>query len=61
LPWAESQNLQYFLTDAYDFKPVTLGDARCLLVKPKGELAAISSVKKHLKKIAEKSGPSACS
>jgi DNA-binding MarR family transcriptional regulator len=55
-PWAGAKRLQYFLTDAYDFTPVTLGEAKCLFVKPKGELAAISAVKKHLGIIAEQAG-----
>jgi hypothetical protein len=46
-PWAGESKLQYFLTDAYDFTLVALGEVRCLFAKPKGELAAVSSVKKH--------------
>jgi DNA-binding MarR family transcriptional regulator len=52
-PWAGESKLQYFLTDAYEFTLVTLGEVRCLFAKPKGELAAVSSVKKHFGIIAE--------
>ncbi|GHU87322.1 hypothetical protein FACS1894202_01420 [Clostridia bacterium] len=55
-PWAGVSRLQYFLADAYDFTPVTLGEVKCLFIKPKSELAAISAVKKHLGIIAEQAG-----
>jgi DNA-binding MarR family transcriptional regulator len=55
-PWAGARNLQYFLTDAYSIKPVTLGEIRCLLVKPKNNMAAVSAVKKHLQTIAGQAG-----
>jgi hypothetical protein len=55
-PWAGASRLQYFLTDAYGFAPAALGEIKCLFVKPKGELAAISAVKKHLGIIAKQAG-----
>jgi len=55
-PWAGTKNLQYFLADSYRFDLVVLGDVRCLLVSPKGELTAIPAVKKHLEIIAGQAG-----
>ncbi|MDR1834829.1 MAG: MarR family transcriptional regulator [Fusobacteriaceae bacterium] len=52
-PWAKEKQLQYFLTDTYEFQSATLGDVKCLFVKPKGEMAAVSAIKKHLEKVAE--------
>jgi DNA-binding MarR family transcriptional regulator len=55
-PWAGTMNLQYFLIDAYNFEFMILGNVSCLFVKPKGELAAISAVKKHFGIITEQAG-----
>jgi len=55
-PWSGTMGLQYFLTDAYSFELLVLGDVSCLFINPKGELAAISAVKKHLGIIAEQAG-----
>jgi DNA-binding MarR family transcriptional regulator len=51
--WDGAARLPFYLTDAYMFQIVTLGEVKCLFVKPKGELAALAAVKKHLSKIAE--------
>ena len=50
-PW--DANLPFYLSDSYTFQRLKLGNAPCLLIKPKSELLAISAVKKHLAKIAE--------
>jgi DNA-binding MarR family transcriptional regulator len=47
-------NLPFHLVDTYACQSVTLDDTKCLFVRPKGELAALSSVKRHLAKIAER-------
>jgi DNA-binding MarR family transcriptional regulator len=52
--WVGVENLQYFLIDAYDFKSASIGNVKCLLIKPKGEIAAIPSLKKHFGIIAKK-------
>jgi DNA-binding MarR family transcriptional regulator len=52
-PRGSMANLPFYLVDAYACQLVTLGGMKCLFVKPKGELAALSSVKRHLAKIAE--------
>jgi DNA-binding MarR family transcriptional regulator len=52
-PWDGTRRLQYFLTDSYAFEPMTLGDVKSLIVKPKGTLAAVPALKKHLTRIAE--------
>jgi DNA-binding MarR family transcriptional regulator len=52
-PWSGASLLPFYLTDIYSFQIVTLGEVRCLFVKPAAELAALPAVKKHLTKIAE--------
>jgi DNA-binding MarR family transcriptional regulator len=52
-PWEGEKRLQYFIADAYGFQTVSLCGAKCLFVKPKGELAPVPAVKKHLGIIAE--------
>jgi DNA-binding MarR family transcriptional regulator len=53
--WNGAARLPFYLTDAYAFQTVTLGEIKCLFVKPNGELAALPAVKKHLSKISESS------
>jgi DNA-binding MarR family transcriptional regulator len=50
-PWDAA--LPFYLADSYTFQSAKLGDTPCLFIKPKGELAALNVVKKHLLKIAE--------
>ena len=50
-PW--DANLPYYLSDNYSYQKLTLGNVQCLLIKPKSEILAVTSVKKHLAKIAE--------
>ena len=50
-PWGTI--LPFYLTDSYTFQKLKLGNAPCLLIKPKSELLPINAVKKHLAKIAE--------
>jgi DNA-binding MarR family transcriptional regulator len=52
-PWDGAKHLPFYLADTYNFQLVTLGNVRCLFVKPESELAAISAIKKHLSKISE--------
>jgi hypothetical protein len=52
-PWDGAAHLPFFLIDGYEFQAVRLGDVECLFVKPKGELATLPAIKKHLAKIAE--------
>jgi DNA-binding MarR family transcriptional regulator len=53
-PW--EANLPFYLLDGYTFQSVKLEDTPCLFLKPKGNLPALNTVKKHLVKIAEISG-----
>jgi DNA-binding MarR family transcriptional regulator len=55
-PWEGVTRLPFYLTDAYTFRVVALGKVKCLFIKPRGELAALTSVKKHLAKLAECAG-----
>jgi hypothetical protein len=52
-PWDGAKHLPFYLADAYNFQLVTLGNVRCLFVRPESELAAISAIKKHFSKISE--------
>jgi len=52
-PWNANAGLPYYITDAYGFQAAKLDKTRCLLIEPKGELAAIPALKKHLSKISE--------
>ena len=46
-------NLPFYLSDSYTFQRLNLENVPCLLIKPKIELLAISTVKKHFAKIAK--------
>jgi DNA-binding MarR family transcriptional regulator len=46
-------SVPFYLTDGYAFQDASLGGMACLFVKPKNELPALDTVKKHLAKIAE--------
>lgn len=46
--WEGSKKLSYFLLDEYSFEEVTLGDVKCLFIKPKNGIAIINILKKHL-------------
>jgi DNA-binding MarR family transcriptional regulator len=59
-PWDGAAHLPFYLTDAYTFRNVTLGNTRCLFVKPKNELAALPAVKKHLATIKSLQSREAC-
>ena len=51
--WDKAETLPYYLTDLYEFIKASLDGYSCLFIKPKGELAALSALKKHIHKIQE--------
>lgn len=46
--WNQGKMLPYFITDRYDFKVVWLDDTKTLFMYIKGEMDALSSIKKHV-------------
>jgi DNA-binding MarR family transcriptional regulator len=53
--WDGQAKLPYFLLNAYGFEAVSIDGQACVFLKPKGNLAAIGVIKKHLKRLREQS------
>lgn len=49
--WKDEAKLPYYLINEYKFELAMIDKRICLVLKPMGELATISSIKKHLKRI----------
>ena len=52
-PWDSVDKLPYFLFDRYEFMKATIGGVPCLFIKPKGELDALTAIKKHILRVRE--------
>jgi predicted DNA-binding transcriptional regulator len=51
--WKGQSGLPYYLLNEYDFEAVTVGSCQCLFLRPKTDLAATNTIRKHLRKIRE--------
>jgi hypothetical protein len=52
--WDEQVKLPYFLLNEYSFEEASIGGQECIFLKPKGNLAAIGTIRKHLKRLRER-------
>jgi hypothetical protein len=51
--WRGQAKLPYFLLNEYGFETVVIDKQECLFLKPKGGLAPVNTIKKHLKRLRE--------
>ena len=51
--WDDESKLPYYLTNHYEFKRAYFGGEPCILMKPKGELANLTVLKKHISRVRE--------
>jgi DNA-binding MarR family transcriptional regulator len=53
VPWNGVDRLPYILTEAYDFRKVTLDDTSCVFAKPRGVLPTVQAVVRNFERIRE--------
>ena len=49
--WDNENKLPYYLTNNYEFMKVYFDGEPCILMKPKGELATLTALKKHITRV----------
>ena len=52
-PWGGAGKLPYYLVDRYEFKKAAFNGVPCLLMKPRGELDTLATIKKHISRVRE--------
>jgi DNA-binding MarR family transcriptional regulator len=53
VPWDGAERLPYMLTEAYDFRKVTLDDTVCIFAEPRGEVPPVQTVLRNIERIRE--------
>ena len=51
--WNREESLPVYITGYYDFQAAIIDTNKCIILKPKDELATIPALKKHIKRIQE--------
>ncbi|MCL2826046.1 MAG: hypothetical protein FWD72_01425, partial [Eggerthellaceae bacterium] len=49
--WQKERELPYYLSDEYRFQKAVLDNQACLFICPKGDLATIPAIKKHIARL----------
>lgn len=49
--WDKQSSLPLYIANGYDFCGIVIGKSHCITIKPKGELATLSALKKQIAKI----------
>lgn len=51
--WNKQRSLPLYIAEGYDFCGIVIGEKHCITIKPRGELATLSALKKQIAKIQE--------
>ncbi len=51
--WNGQSKLPYYLLNEYNYEVVQIGDQNCIFLSPKNRIAAVATIKKHLKQLKE--------